>query len=59
MFDPGRLRFIGRVHFHYVEFIRVVDLGSKLSGYAGVVGLGRLFVLMAYAGVGCPFRCLV
>jgi len=30
----------------------VVGLGSKLSGYAGVVGLGRLFVLMAYVDVG-------
>jgi len=36
-----------------------LGLGSKLTGYAGVVGLGRLFVLMAYAGVGYPFRCLV
>jgi len=59
VFDPGRLRFIGRVHFHYVEFIRVFNLGSKLSGYDGVVGLGLPFVLMGYAGVGCPFRCLV
>jgi len=49
---PRPLRFIGREGFHYVEFIRVVGLGSKLSGYAGVVGLGRLFVLMAYVGVG-------
>ena len=46
------LRFIGCGRFHYVEFIRVVGLGSKLSGYVGVVGLGRLFVLMAYVGVG-------
>ena len=48
----GPLRFIGRGRFHYVEFIRVVSLGSKLSRYAGVVGLGRLYVLMAYVGVG-------
>ena len=55
---PKPLRFIGCGHFHYVEFIRVVGLDSKLSEYAGVVGLGRLFVLMAYVGVGCPFRSL-
>jgi len=53
---PKPLRFIGCGRFHYVEFIRVVGLGSKLSRYAGVVGLGRLFVLMGY--VGCPFRSL-
>ena len=55
---PRPLRFIGCGRFHYVEFIIVVGLGSKLSEYAGVVGLGRLFVLMAYVGVGCPFRNL-
>ena len=30
----------------------MVGLGSKLSGYVGVVGLGRLFVLIAYVDVG-------
>ena len=49
---PRPLRFIGSGRLHYVEFVRVVGLGSKLSGYAGVVGLGRLFVSMAYVGVG-------
>ena len=49
---PRPLRFIRSGRLHYVEFVRVVGLGSKLSGYAGVVGLGRLFVLMAYVGVG-------
>jgi len=41
---PRPLGFMGRGRFHYVEFIRVVGLGSKLSEYAGVVGLGRPFV---------------
>jgi len=32
----------------------VVGLGSNLTGYAGVVGLGRLLALMAYVG---DMRC--
>jgi len=48
------LRFIERGAFHHTEFIEVVGLGSNLTGYAGVVGLGRLLALMAYVG---DMRC--
>jgi len=56
---PRPPRSIERGDLHFTEFIRVVGLGSKLDEYAGVVCPGRLFVLMAYASAGCPFRCLV
>jgi len=36
------------------RLIGVVGLGSNLTGYVGVVGLGRLLVLMAYvSGMRC------